>query len=64
MSFYSHIIPNDGNCTSGYKKCGIVNNNKDYLCLKEDFDCPINSIIIQSNNITPGNEYKSYEFGK
>ena len=24
---YSHIIPNDRNCKSVYKKCGIVNNN-------------------------------------
>lgn len=57
------IIPNDGKCKSGYTKCGIINNNNDYLCLKEDYGCPINSIIIKLNNETPGIDYKSYEFG-
>lgn len=63
MNRYSHIIPNDGNCKSGYKKCGIINYDEDYLCLKEDYDCPINSIIIKSKNETPGIDYTSYAFG-
>ena len=60
---YSHIIPNDGNCKSGYKKCGIVNDAEDYLCLKEEYDCPINSIIIKPKNELPDSDYKSYQFG-
>ena len=60
---YSHIIPNDGNCKSGYKKCGIVNDAEDYLCLKEESDCPINSIIIKPKNELPDSDYKSYQFG-
>ena len=59
---YSHIIPNEKNCISGYKKCGIINDAKDYLCLKEEYDCPINSIIIKSENEPPDIDYKSYQF--
>ena len=64
VSRYSDIIPNNGNCKSGYKKCGIINDDKDYICLKEEYDCPINSIIIKSNNEPPDNDYKSYKFGE
>ena len=60
---YSHIIPRDGNCTSGYKKCGIINSANDYLCLKEESDCPINSIIVKNSNEAPDSDYKSYLFG-
>ena len=61
---YSLIIPNDGNCKSGYKKCGIINDARDYLCLKEEYDCPINSIIIKQKNELPDSDYKSYQFGE
>ena len=61
---YSDIIPNNGNCKSGYKKCGIINNDKDYLCLKEEYDCPINSVIIKPNNEAPDSDYKSYKLGE
>ena len=60
---YSHIIPKDGNCSLGYKKCGIINNISDYLCLKEKYDCPINSIIVNDTNEAPDSDYKSYPFG-
>jgi hypothetical protein len=60
-----HIIPKNQNCKEGYKKCGKINENDDYLCLTEDSECPINSLIIKPNNITPtGNyNYKSYKLG-
>ena len=60
---YSHIIPNDGNCLAGYKKCGIINNVSDYLCLNEMYECPINSIIINDTNEAPDSDYKSFPFG-
>jgi hypothetical protein len=49
---YVDIVPKDKDCRYGYKKCGIINEKKDYLCLKTDkeFECPINDIIVKSNN--------------
>ena len=60
-----NIIPENQNCKKGYKKCGKINENGDYLCLTEDYKCPINSLIIKPNNITPtGNyNYTSYKLG-
>ena len=56
-------------CDNGYRKCGIINKNEDFLCLKEDysdFKCPINKIIILSNNKTPSDnfKYKKYKIGE
>ena len=47
---YTDIVPKDKDCKYGYKKCGIVNEQKDYLCLKIDkqFECPINEIIVKA----------------
>ena len=63
MNRYSQIVPKDINYTSGYKKCGIVNDEQDYLCLKNEYDCPINSIIINSSRELPGEDYHSYKLG-
>ena len=63
---YSQIKPQNGVCPSGYKKCGIVNQNKDILCLNEDifdFKCPINEIIVKTNDIPPGGNYKRFQLG-
>ena len=62
---YEHIITKDQNCPYGYKKCGIVNEQKDYLCLKIDkeFGCPINDIIVKSNNDTIEEGYRSFKLG-
>ena len=59
------IIPKNGNCQEGYKKCGKINENDDYLCLSEDYDCPINSIIIKLNDNPPSSKYRytSYKLG-
>ena len=63
LTRYSHIIPNNGSCLTGYKKCGIINDAEDYLCLKDENDCPINSIIIKSENVKNDSDYESYQFG-
>ena len=63
VNSYSHIIPHDGECKSGFHRCGIINNDRDYLCLNKTYDCPINNIIIKSENVSPDNYYKSYKFG-
>ena len=55
-------------CDKGYRRCGKVNEEEDFLCLKEDysdFQCPINKIVILSNNKTPSDNYnyKKYKIG-
>jgi hypothetical protein len=62
---YIHIITKDQNCPNGYKKCGIVNEKKDYLCLKIDkeFGCPINDIFVKSNNDSVEEGYRSFKLG-
>lgn len=65
---YYQIKPQNEKCQFGTKKCGIINSNKDILCLNEStykFKCPINEIIISSNNNPPDNSYnyKKYPMG-
>ena len=62
---YYDIIPKDQSCRYGYKKCGIINENKDYLCIKKgkEFDCPINDIIVKSNNESIEEGYRSFKLG-
>ncbi len=62
---YAQIIPKNGTCKKGYQKCGKINENEDYLCLKEDekFGCPINDIIIKSVNQSLGPYYRSFQLG-
>jgi hypothetical protein len=62
---YVDIVPKDKDCKYGFKKCGIVNEQKDYLCLKIDkqFECPINEIIVKSNNESIGEGYRSFKLG-
>lgn len=63
---YSQIKPHNGICPYGYKKCGIINQNKDILCLNEDifdFKCPINDIIVSQNENPPDGSYKRFPFG-
>ena len=62
---YYDIISKDQDCRYGYKKCGIINENKDYLCIKKgkEFDCPINDIIVKSNNDSIEEGYRSFKLG-
>ena len=65
---YTQIKDKNENCDNGYRRCGILNKEGDFLCLKEDysdFECPINKIVILSNNDTPSDNYnyKKYEIG-
>ena len=62
---YYQIKPQNEKCQFGTKKCGIINSNKDILCLNEStykFKCPINEIIISSNNNPPDNNYHYKKF--
>ena len=50
------VIWHEENCSLGYKKCGLVNSNDSlYLKLDENEACPINKILIDSNE-----EYDNY----
>ena len=65
---YTQIKAKNEACDKGYRKCGKVNEEEDFLCLKEDysdFECPINKIVILSNNDTPFDNYnyKKYKIG-
>jgi hypothetical protein len=61
---YFDIVSKDKDCLYGYKKCGIINEKKDYLCLKNDkeFECPINDIIVKSDNESIDG-YHSFKLG-
>ena len=65
MTPYVDIVPKDKDCRYGYKKCGIVNEKKDSLCLSMDkeFECPINDIIVKSNNESIEEGYRSFKLG-
>ena len=61
---YSQIKPKNGNCDSGYKKCGKINKDGDFLCFEEELECPINDIIVKSTNSPPSDaEYSKYQIG-
>ena len=36
----------DGKCKDGYKKCGILDTMGNILCIDNNFDCPINKLIV------------------
>ena len=61
---YFDVVSKDKDCLYGYKKCGIINEKKDYLCLKSDkeFECPINDIIVKSDNESIDG-YHSFKLG-
>jgi len=67
---YTQIKAKDEICDKGYRRCGKINKEEDFLCLKEeensDFECPINKIVILSNNKTPSDnyKYKKYKIGE
>ena len=62
---YVDIVPKNKSCRFGYKKCGIINENKDYLCLKNDkeYECPINDIIVKTKNESIEEGYQSFKLG-
>ena len=66
---YTQLKTKNENCDNGYRRCGKINEDEDFICFKEDysdFKCPINKIIILSNNETPSDnlKYKKYKIGE
>ena len=53
------------NCRDGYTKCGMINTEDTYLCLKlaQGEKCPVNDIIINDEPILNDFEYKTFELG-
>ena len=41
-------LANNGNCSEGYHKCGILDTMGNILCIDNNFFCPINKLIIDS----------------
>lgn len=48
------------NCSSGYKKCGIIDTSNNIYCVNETEACPINDIVI--NEETTHDNYISLQF--
>ena len=49
------------NCTSGYKKCGKLDNLGNILCLPEDEDCPVNDFIVSDEERSDLPNYVSFK---
>ena len=52
LYFLNNSVLEGENCQIGYKKCGKLDDMGNYLCIKNEEDCPINDII-ESNAIRP-----------
>ena len=48
-------------CPEGYKKCGILDSLNNTMCLETKSECPINLIVIDTNEHSPI-EYPQYKF--
>ena len=58
----SSVLENE-ECEKGYKKCGLLDDMGNYLCLPEEEECPINDIKITYNrNYELENQNYSYIF--
>ena len=64
---FLQIKPKNETCPSGFIKCGIINENKDILCLNEPISvkaaCPINEIIVNSKPPDNNYNYKNFSMG-
>ena len=47
-------------CEGSYKKCGILDNLNNPLCIENENECPINDIVINNNKSLEG--YKTIKF--
>lgn len=56
------VVPKDTDCKDGYKKCGIINLEHN-LCLKKEYNCPINKIIINTQKSINEHYTTNYMFG-
>ena len=65
-NYYTLLEKTDKNgCISGYKSCGILDSTNHNMCVPEKDSCPINKIIIDTNEKGPqdGFSYTNLPFG-
>ena len=51
--YLNNSVEYNSECNIGFKKCGILDTNNRILCIEENNDCPINKILINSNELPP-----------
>ena len=44
-------------CNEGYKQCGILDSLDNIMCIKEEQQCPINRIVIDTTQSAPNDNY-------
>ena len=44
-------------CKEGYKQCGILDSLDNIICIKEEQQCPINRIVIDTTQSAPNDNY-------
>ena len=44
-------------CKEGYKQCGILDSLDNIMCIKEEQQCPINRIVIDTTQSAPNDNY-------
>ena len=49
LHFLNSSVLKNEECQKGYKKCGLLDDFGNYLCLPEEEDCPINDIKVRKN---------------
>ena len=49
LLYLNHSVLENETCESGYKKCGKLDDFGNFLCIKENEDCPINDIKITNS---------------
>ena len=61
LHFLNSSVLENEECQEGYKKCGLLDDMKNYLCFPINYDCPINDIKI-SNYKNTELEKKGYSY--
>ena len=61
LHYLNHSVLKDEECEKGYKKCGLLDDMGNYLCLPEEEACPINDIKVTDRR-SPELEGKNYNF--
>ena len=51
LSLLNNSVYQNEECKEGYKKCGKLDDNGNYLCIPNEEECPINDIIISETEL-------------
>jgi hypothetical protein len=58
------LVITDSNCPNGHKKCGLLDNFNNTLCVKNEEMCPINDIFALPSNQTQPENYNRLDLAK